>query len=137
MALSKKRTLAVERLLRASRQRTNKPRVPWHQQTIRKKATLSSAEKAALKNKRKEEKQRYHDALANAWAVVLQQATILKDQFGTHSLQYYFEEIMQQARLQQGSRTSSHWNAFLHKEVKRINDSQFILFFLFILFLLF
>jgi hypothetical protein len=54
----------------------------------------------------------------------MKQAVKLRVEFGTHSVEYYFEAIMQHSRLQSKKKTSNHWNAFLCAEVKKHNNSM-------------
>ncbi|KAG2151618.1 uncharacterized protein EDB93DRAFT_1249260 [Suillus bovinus] len=65
-------------------------------------------EKALLKAKRKQHRTEYTEALAAAWNVVMEQATLLHEKFGRHSVNYYFEEIMQRSRIRKGTRKACH-----------------------------
>jgi hypothetical protein len=80
-------------------------------------------EKAALALARRTHRETYAQALSEAQAIVLEQATQLHELFGGHSIEYYYEEIMQQSRFQQ-ERGVSQWNAFVTQEVKCINGSK-------------
>jgi hypothetical protein len=105
---------------------TAKTRYAWRTKTKRKYIKRTPAEKAALKEKRQSEKKMYNDALQEAREVVLQQATQLHERFGGHSVQHYFEQILQQSRMKKRSRKVSRWNAYLRSEVKRINDGKLL-----------
>ncbi|KAG2126017.1 hypothetical protein DEU56DRAFT_743179 [Suillus clintonianus] len=102
---------------------TQKPRKPWrHRSKGRYKHTAS--EKAALKEKRLAHRITYADALKDAREVVQEQAKLLHEKFGGHSIQYYHEELMQRARMAASSRSPSRWNAFVRREVKRMNQER-------------
>ncbi|KAG2119868.1 uncharacterized protein F5147DRAFT_767330 [Suillus discolor] len=51
----------------------------------------------------------------------MEQATLLREKFGCHSVDYYFKEIMQCSRLHKGTRKANKWNAFVKKEVEHHN----------------
>ena len=55
----------------------------------------------------------------------MEQATLLEEEFGGHTMEWYFEEIMQQSHITKSKRGTSHWNTFLWNEVKHINDGEF------------
>ncbi|KAG1721553.1 uncharacterized protein EDB91DRAFT_1024695, partial [Suillus paluster] len=102
---------------------TNQPRKPWHQRT-RTWYKLSAADKAVLKDKRLTHRVSYAQALQEARNIVNEQAKLLHERFGKHSVEYYFGELMQRARVAQSSRSPTRWNAFVRKEVKRINAER-------------
>ncbi|KIJ05802.1 hypothetical protein PAXINDRAFT_20969 [Paxillus involutus ATCC 200175] len=52
----------------------------------------------------------------------MEQAVILCEKIGRHSIKYYFEEIMQRSHLQSKSRKVTRWNAFIRCEVARHNS---------------
>jgi hypothetical protein len=82
------------------------------------------AEKAEAAAKRSNYRQSYNDALSKARGIVMEQATLLREEFGGHTAEWYFEEIMQRARMSKSKRSTSRWNAFLQNEVKSINDGD-------------
>ncbi|KAG1745381.1 uncharacterized protein EDB91DRAFT_1080309 [Suillus paluster] len=51
----------------------------------------------------------------------MEQATLLHEKFGRHSVDYYFEEIMQCSKLHKGTCKANKWNTFIKKEVERHN----------------
>ena len=113
----------------ASQQRKlsmSKVRTPWRHRV--KHATLrkTPAEKAQAAAKRREHQVTYHDALLKARGVVMEQATQLRELFGGHTVEWYFEEIMQQACMSKSKQETSRWNAFLREEVKQFNDGVYI-----------
>lgn len=56
----------------------------------------------------------------------MEQATQLRELFGGHTVEWYFEEIMQQACMSKSKQETSRWNAFLREEVKQFNDGVYI-----------
>ena len=73
------------------------------------------------KQKRKENRDTYATALAAAQQAVWDQAEALRDQFGKHDTNYYFEEIIHRSHLKVAERSVSRWNAFLSLELDRRN----------------
>jgi len=102
---------------------TSKVRKPWRR---RAKPTVKStpAEKKLKAVRRAVRKKEYHVALEEARATILDKATELHERFGGHSVNWYFEEIMQNGRLAKNSRDTSRWNAYLRSEVRKINDGR-------------
>lgn len=111
----------------ASRMRkisTTKTRSSWrHRAAQRYKKTPT--EKALLKAKRKQHRTEYTEALAAARNVVMEQATLLREKFGRHLVNYYFEEIMQRSRIRKGTRKANKWNTFVKKQVELHNAGMF------------
>ncbi|GBE84608.1 hypothetical protein SCP_0605870 [Sparassis crispa] len=70
------------------------------------------AEKKALAMRKKDRAQKYKDALANAQAILYEEATKLHMEFGSHSIEYYLKELIQVSQLH---------------EVKHINDEAHLL----------
>jgi riboflavin synthase alpha subunit len=89
----------------------------------RKSLKKTPTEKAALALARRTCRETYAQALSEAQAVILDQATLLRERFGGHSIEYYYEEIMQKSRFQR-ERGVSQWNAFVNQEAKRINGGK-------------
>ncbi|KAG2101885.1 uncharacterized protein F5147DRAFT_776541 [Suillus discolor] len=52
----------------------------------------------------------------------MDQATALQERFGRHSIEYYYEEIMQQSHLLKKTRKVNKWNVFIKQEVQCINS---------------
>jgi hypothetical protein len=96
----------------------------WRHRRQRIKQT--AAQKALLKANRKKHRNEYAEALTAARDLVKDQATLLHDKFGRHSINYYFEEIMQCSRLT-GQRKVTKWNAFVKKEVEHHNSGTCII----------
>ena len=86
---------------------------------MRKKTPAEKAHVASLRRSRKED---YSNALAEARDMVMEQAVQLRERFGGHSVEYYYEEIMQRSRAVKGQRRITQWNAYLAQEIKRINE---------------
>ena len=103
---------------------TNKIWKPWRHRTKRTILQKMPAEKAEAAAKRSNYRQSYNDALSKARGIVMEQATLLREEFGGHTAEWYFEEIMQRACMSKSKRSTSRWNAFLWNEVKSINDGD-------------
>ena len=73
------------------------------------------------KEKRKENRDAYATALTAAQQAVWDQAEALRDKFGKHDTNYYFEEIIHRSHLKVAERSVSRWNAFLSLELDRRN----------------
>lgn len=84
----------------------------------------TKAEKRAIREKNLARHKSYAQALADARAVVRQQAQLLHEQYGSHSVQYYHQEIIQESRIASASCKASTWNAYLSSEIKRINGGM-------------
>ncbi|KAG1792701.1 uncharacterized protein HD556DRAFT_1238935, partial [Suillus plorans] len=84
----------------------------------------TAAEKAVLKEKREAHCVSYSSALQAAHNIVFHEAEKLHTQFSGHSVQYYYEEIMQHSRIAQSSRGVNRWNTFCRQEVKQMNDER-------------
>jgi hypothetical protein len=102
----------------------SKARKPWRHRAKRTTLQKTPAEKAEVAAKRHDHRVSYCDALSKARGIVMEQATQLREQFGGHTVEWYFEEIMQQACKAKSKRETSRWNAFLRDEVKHINDGK-------------
>jgi hypothetical protein len=103
---------------------TTTTRYAWRTKSKRIYIKKTPSEKQALKAKRQERKREYNEALEEVIDMVRKQAAILRGKYGGHSVQWYFEEIMQQARITKGQRKVSAWNAYLSAESKRINNGR-------------
>lgn len=103
---------------------TSKPRKAWRTRTkVRIKWT--SEQKAALRAKRAQHRIDYGTALKEAREVVQHQAEMLYEKFGKHSVEYYYQEIMQKSRLVTQKRSINRWNAFLSGKLKEHNEGMF------------
>ena len=89
------KTPGFDRLLSASRKEAKQIRTPWRYRSKQQGIKLTTAEKNARKVRRAEEKIAYHTALMKAYRTVQNEATLLHQQFGAHSVGYYTEEIFQ------------------------------------------
>ncbi|KAI5984614.1 hypothetical protein EDD15DRAFT_2177067 [Pisolithus albus] len=97
-------------------------RTPWRHRRKRVAIIRTPAEKAAIKAKNHERKVAYAGALSHAQDVVMQEAIKLREQFGSRSVEYYFEAILQTSRLTK-KRGPNRWNVYLRQEVKKHNDN--------------
>jgi hypothetical protein len=103
---------------------TSRNRLPWRHHVKRQALKQSPAEKKALAEQRNSRKLTYQNALSKASESIYNEAIKLREQFGTHSLEYYMEELMQQSRLSRNKRAINSWNVYLRGEVKCINDGE-------------
>jgi hypothetical protein len=87
--------------------------------TNRPKATPTDL--AHAKQKRKENRDTYATALAAAQQAVWDQAEALREKFGKHDTNFYFEEIIHRSHNKGAERSVSRWNAFLSVELDRRN----------------
>ncbi|KAG1897856.1 uncharacterized protein F5891DRAFT_956561 [Suillus fuscotomentosus] len=102
---------------------TSKPRKAWRTRTkVRIKWT--SEQKAALRAKRAQHPINYGTALKEAREVVQHQAEMLYEKFGKHSIEYYYQEVMQKSHLVTQKRSVNHWNAFLSGKLKEHNEER-------------
>jgi hypothetical protein len=85
---------------------------------------LSSADKALAAVKRKTEQLKYSKALANAWKVIMDEATKLHKEFSAHTIEYYYEQLLQGHHLTCSKQEINCWNIWLHMEVQQINDGK-------------
>ena len=93
------------------------------EKTNRPKATPTDLVQA--RQKRKENRDTYSTALAAAQQAVWDQAEALREKFGKHDTNYYFEEIIHCSHLKVTERSVSRWNAFLSLELDRRNKGFF------------
>jgi hypothetical protein len=96
------------------------------EKTNRPKATPTDL--AQAKQKRKENCDTYSTAFAAAQQAVWDQAEALREKFGKHDTNFYFEEIIHRAHLKVAERSMSRWNAFLSLELDRRNKGFLIYF---------
>ncbi|KAG1766623.1 hypothetical protein EV702DRAFT_1204089 [Suillus placidus] len=101
---------------------TQRVRKPWRRSS-RPRVKRSAAEKSAARKRCKEFCTEYSAALAAARDIIWEQAIQLREKFGCHSVDYYYETIMQQSRKTVNKRPATRWNAFIRQEVKCANDA--------------
>ncbi|OCH83692.1 hypothetical protein OBBRIDRAFT_717852, partial [Obba rivulosa] len=98
-------------------------RTPWRYQSKRKGLTRTSTQKKLLAEKRRERREQYIDVIDRVQANLNEEAVKLHVQFSGRSIQWYKTDILQQSHKAGKKHKVNRWNAFLHAEVKRINDS--------------
>ena len=98
---------------RRPKERTNRPKA-------------TPADLAQAKQKRKENRDTYAMALAVAQQSVWDQAEALREQFGKHDTNFYFEAIIHRSHYKVTERSVSRWNAFLSLELDRRNKGLFL-----------
>ena len=124
MVLKKKKpTPVVQRLLSEVRKySTEKTRCASRRRKKCRVIKLLAADKALAAAKRKTECSRYNQALADARKVIMDEAIKLHDTFGNHTVDYYYEQLLQGHRLSLSKREVNRWNIWVRKEVQHIND---------------
>lgn len=110
---------------------TSKARYAWRSRKKRKKHQLTPAEKAQRAESRRVHQRDYKSALSNARATLMAEAVKLREQFGGHSVDYYYEEIIQRSRLDRSKRKVTRWNVYLRQEVCHLNDGRLVFVFAF------
>lgn len=101
---------------------STKTRKPWRHRTQRQTVKRTSAQKKHLNKQRRDNKERYNNALEASFEVLLDEARKLREEFGAHTEQYYLQEILQRPKVVQRTRGVNRWNVFVREEVKRMND---------------
>ena len=95
------------------RKRTHKTRAP-----------ITPALREVLAAQRKERRNEYTQALKEARATVGKHALQLRETFGSHSADYYAQEILQRGRIERTRRKPTRWNAFVRGELKKMNEGM-------------
>ncbi|EIW75718.1 hypothetical protein CONPUDRAFT_77330 [Coniophora puteana RWD-64-598 SS2] len=113
-------TVSIPRYLLAAKR---PPRRPVRRAFAKPKRTLTPLERGRLLEQRATAKQEYEDALEASRAVIMQEAVKLQGRFGKHSIEHYYEAIMQSSRIKGTKRRLNRWNAHLSKELRTFNDS--------------
>ncbi|KAL7283899.1 hypothetical protein ACG7TL_001171 [Trametes sanguinea] len=97
-------------------------RFPWRERRRRERIRRSRAEKRELQQRRDEKKEKLTNALVEARAVMWELAVKMHEDFPGHSARYYYDAIMQRARMRQTPRKISPWNAFVSQELQKYNE---------------
>ncbi|KAH0833452.1 hypothetical protein J3R83DRAFT_12571 [Lanmaoa asiatica] len=84
----------------------------------------TAAEKKKLADDRADHRKEYSEALAAARQRIMQEALSLHSQFGGHTIDYYYEAIIQTSHIHNTKRRCNRWNAFLRSEVKKRNATR-------------
>ncbi|KAG1902815.1 uncharacterized protein F5891DRAFT_1185945 [Suillus fuscotomentosus] len=79
-----------------------------------------SSQKKALAEKCLKRKTDYHTALAEAQDILMQEAVKMHEMLGSHTVDYYYEAIIQTSHMTKHQRACNLWNTYLHAEVKSI-----------------
>ena len=90
--------------------------------TRRAKAPITPALKELLAKQRETRRAEYTSSLKDARDTVQKYATQLRETFGSHSVEYYTQEILQRGRLERSRRKPSRWNAYLRHELNARNS---------------
>ncbi len=101
-------------------------RYPWNERRkrrTRKRDDLSQEQREALKAAREKKKDDLREALLDAREIIWKLALDMEATFGGHKVNYYFRLILQNVlHLKKAPRKISLWNAYVSKELRRIND---------------
>ncbi|EIW80799.1 hypothetical protein CONPUDRAFT_154797 [Coniophora puteana RWD-64-598 SS2] len=95
-----------------TRRRFAAPRIP-----------KTPGERATLKAQRFARRQDLNADLKDAQKQVMEMAIQLQQKYRGHSVEWYFEAILQQARADGKKRAPNNWNAFLHVKTRELNDA--------------
>ncbi|KAI0363286.1 hypothetical protein BV20DRAFT_1058172 [Pilatotrama ljubarskyi] len=80
--------------------------------------------KLTLAEKRTTKKARLQEALAHAREAMWNQVLNMKEEFGSHSVDYCYQLIMQALHASRSSRKIAFWNGFVSVEMKKRNKDQ-------------
>lgn len=101
---------------------TSRVRKVWRSPARRVYIKKTRQEKKAIREKNRERRETYSEALNEAQKLIYDHAVSLHDRFQSHSVEWYIQEIAQHSRVTKGRRKVNGWNVFLSAEAKRIND---------------
>ncbi|EIW74539.1 hypothetical protein CONPUDRAFT_159833 [Coniophora puteana RWD-64-598 SS2] len=85
--------------------------------------TKTPNERAALKLERLTRRHELNAELKAAQLEVMERARQMHQKYRRHSVGWYFEAILQQARADGKKRDLNPWNAFLHVKTRELNDA--------------
>ncbi|KAG2363647.1 hypothetical protein BDR07DRAFT_1483384 [Suillus spraguei] len=80
-------------------------------------------EKKNLAKKHLKKKTDYQMALAEAQDVLMEAAVKMHETLGCHTVDYYYEAIIQTLQVAKHQRACNPWNAYLRAEVKKYNEA--------------
>lgn len=92
---------------------------------------LMPAEKAQRAKSCHVHQQDYKSALSEAQATIMAEAMKLWEQFGGHSVDCYYKEIIQCSQLNCGKWKVMWWNMYLKWKVHHLNDGRLVFIFAF------
>ena len=75
-----------------------------------------------IKERRQNRVKELNGALDEAHQVIKDEARKLRERFGGHSEQYFFERLLQTSRFSKSQRKVSKWNAYYRSQVKLANE---------------
>lgn len=101
--------------------KSDKDRVSHRYRARRKIIGKTAEDLARQKAARALRNQAFKTALEHARQKVWALAQSLREDFRSHSSEYYYQLLMQSSRLRSNKRKVSRWNAFLSQEIRRIN----------------
>lgn len=120
--MARKKSPAFERLLNASRKAGTIKRKPYTMRTKRLVVIKpTAAERLAKKLQRRERKQSYKSAIADAHQKIQELAEEIHAKFGAFTLERVVTDIFQTKRLKDSSKEISRYAAFTSSQMKILN----------------
>jgi hypothetical protein len=108
---------------RAPKLTANKTFTFWRNRiTSRKtqKRILTTGDRLLQAKKREQNRHKYHDALEKAQATIQELAEGLRNCFGKHSMDHYFNDLIHRAHKSRSARKVNPWNAYQKLELERM-----------------
>ncbi len=130
--VSKKSNVVLHRLNKAAcKLASTRVRYPWNKRAAArrkaKQSDLTPEHRKALKQARDDKKEDLRRALMEARDVIWGLAGDMATLFGGHSADYYFRLILQAVTdVKKAPRKITLWNAFISKELKRMNAGEHV-----------
>lgn len=91
-----------------------------------KKHTLTVGDRVVQAKKREQHRHKYQDALADAQVTVWELAEGLRNRFGKHSVNHYFNDLIHRAHKSRSERKVNPWNAYQKLELERMQRRPFM-----------
>ena len=128
MATSRKKLLSGTQRYRGSTRRFSSTATRRKWRTPKVKYQRTPQEKAIIKERRQARVKDLNEALDEARQVIKDEARKLRERFGGHSEQYFYEQLLQTSRFSKSQRKVSKWNAYYRSQVKLANEGKFLFF---------
>ena len=118
-------TISRDRVVskRAPKLTTNKTFTFWRNRTRSNKLTkrvLTAGDRLVQAKKHEQHRLEYHDALEHAHATIRELAEGLRNRFGKHSVDHYFNDLIHRAHKSRSTRKVNPWNAYQKLELERM-----------------
>lgn len=128
MATSQKKLPSGTQRYKSSSRKLSSTATRRKWRTVKVKYQRTPLEKAIVKEHRQARVKDLNEALDEARQVIKDEARKLKERFGGHSEQYFFEQLLQMSRFSKSQRKVSKWNAYYRSQVKLANEGRILLF---------